>query len=777
MTDVDVGMMHERALPPSRRVGTGRWIACALGLGMLGGCVHRPVPPPRAASQPVLPPTVLSTPASGEIGAGVPRLFARTDPGTGQFAVPPASQPAPVVAVGPDHVTLNFDDTDVREVARDVLGRLLHLTYTVDPEVKAKITLNSGHPLPRAQVLPTMEVALRSAGLALLRSGNIYRILTLKDAAKASAPLIGPVGAESGFETRVFQLHYVSAAELRKTLVPFVGAGSVVEADTARNVLIASGPRDSLDNVAALVHSLDVNWMKGLSFATYPLRFDTASDMAKELTQVFGTTDHGRLNGAVQIVPLDRQNMILVITTQPAYLATARSWVSRLDVRNPDATMQLYEYHVQNAQASDLASVLSRLLGTGGGGGGATEGTAPTTRPTLISGTASQGGATGQPMDGIGGATGGAGGLGALGGGTQTGGSLTGGGLTGGGATGGGLAGGAAGSSVSPTAAASGLLGGGSAAGLSDTGGSSAGGGGPGMRDIRIVADKKDNTLLFYAKPAEYRMVERLIRKLDVVPPQVKIDATIAEVTLNHNLQYGLQYFLKNGSGTATLSTLASGAVSSVFPGFNYAITTNSQQIILSALAGITHVNVVSSPQVLVLDHQPAYFQVGAQVPVPIQQSQSQLVANAPLISTIEYHNTGVILQVTPRVSSSGVVELNIDQQVSDVAPTTSSSLNAPTFNQRQITSSVVVGDNETIALGGLISTTTNRSRNGIPLLMNIPYLGALFSTTSNQTTRTELLVLLTPRVIRDTFDARAETEELRKQLRLVAPLVRALAR
>lgn len=774
----------------NRRVRLAPWLARAIALALLAGCAHHAAPP-AARLEPGAPsgapsggprslvPVLGARLAPIPTGAGTPGapMADRFYPGTGGFIATPGAPAAPVMASGGE-VRLNFADTDVREVARDVLGKLLHLTYVVDPDVKAKITLDSGTPLPRAAILPTLQAALRSAGLGLIRSGNVYRILSLKEAVKAGAPLAlaEPVG-QPAFGTRVFQLHYVSASELRRTLGAFIGTGSVVEADPTRNLLIASGPPDSLANLSAIVALLDVNWMRGMSFATFPLRYMAADDLAKQLTRIFDTADHGRLAGAVRIVPLVRQDMILVISTQASYLMQARNWVRRLDVRNPDATMHLYEYPVQNAQASDLARLLSRLLGTGGGGSEAAARTAPTTQPTLMSSGVSQGGAAG-------GAPGGSG----LGGSSLSGATLAGGGQGSGGLGGGGLgtgggggaqAGGLSGSPVSPIAAASGLLGGGSGSGLPEGGGATAAlsGGGAGASGIRIVADTRNNTLLFYARPAEYRMVQRLIRKLDVVPPEVKIDATIAEVTLNHNLQYGLQYFLKQGSGGATLSGLASGVVTSVFPGFNYAVMTGNQQIIISALAGITHVNVVSSPQVLVLDHQPAFFQVGAQVPVPIQQSQSQLVANAPLVSTIEYRNTGVILQVTPQVSSSGVVRLDIDQEVSDVAPTTSSALNAPTFNQRQIVSSVVVGDRETVALGGLISTTTDHSRNGIPLLMNLPYLGALFSTVTRTTTRTELLVLLTPRVIRDDFDARASTAELRKRLRLVAPLIRAFDR
>jgi general secretion pathway protein D len=294
---------------------------------------------------------------------------------------------------------------------------------------------------------------------------------------------------------------------------------------------------------------------------------------------------------------------------------------------------------------------------------------------------------------------------------------------------------------------------------------------------VRLVADDKNNALVIFAKPRDYRMIEAVIKRLDIVPLQVLIEATIAEVTLNDALQYGLQFFLKTGEGgNARLSTLAGGAVQGVFPGFNYVInglTGSNAQIILSALSQVTNVNVISSPQILVLDHQTAYIQVGSEVPVPVQQAQSTLLAGAPIINSIQYRATGVILQVSPRVNSSGLITMEIEQEVSDVAPITSAQLNAPTFDERRILSNVVVQTGDTIALGGLIRDTQNYNNSGIPLLMDIPFIGALFSTTTKTVARTELLVLLSPRIVRNTQDALDLSDELRSRMRAIAPLER----
>lgn len=300
-----------------------------------------------------------------------------------------------------------------------------------------------------------------------------------------------------------------------------------------------------------------------------------------------------------------------------------------------------------------------------------------------------------------------------------------------------------------------------------------AGGGEPfRLPQVRIVADEKNNTLVIFARPREYRMIEDALKRLDVVPLQVLIEATIAEVTLNDDLSYGTQWFFHKASNTATLTQGTTGGVpGQVFPGFNYAFLTGPANVVLSALAAVTDVNVVSAPQLLVLDHHVATLQVGDEVPVPTAQIQSTITTGAPLVNTIQYVNTGVILTVSPRVNVNGVITLDISQQVSNVSTTAAASaLNAPTISQRLVDTSVTVLDGQTVALGGLITETRTVSNTGVPVLMDLPYLGSLFGTKQDQKARTELLVLLSPRVVHDAAEARAITEELRSRLHTIAP-------
>ena len=263
-----------------------------------------------------------------------------------------------------------------------------------------------------------------------------------------------------------------------------------------------------------------------------------------------------------------------------------------------------------------------------------------------------------------------------------------------------------------------------------------------------------------------------MLRKIDIIPLQVLIEATIAEVDLNDQLQYGTQFYFKIDHVAETLGTPSIPNFPSLgtltFPSTSpYFILSKSPNFALAALASVTKVKVLSAPQVMVLDNEPARLQVGQQVPILTGQVQSTLAPGAPTVNSVDYHATGVIMQVTPRVNSSGLVTLDIAQEVSDVAqtPAVNSVSGSPTFNDQTFRTRVAVQDGQTVGMAGLIRDNASQGNSGIPLLKDIPVVGTLFSTQSNSRARTELLVLITPHVVRDQRDARALTEDLRSQL------------
>jgi len=288
--------------------------------------------------------------------------------------------------------------------------------------------------------------------------------------------------------------------------------------------------------------------------------------------------------------------------------------------------------------------------------------------------------------------------------------------------------------------------------------------------------------------------VEQTIQQIDRPQRQIAIEATIAEVTLNDQLNYGVQYFLASqkgsisntipgvtstGTGTTTtggttttaiepasnaVNAAAGALLGRVLPGFNLLVgAENSPRVILDALHNITNVKVLSNPSLVVLDNQAATLQVGDQVPFSTGTA-TVLTANNTVVNTIDYKNTGIILRVLPRANANGNVVLDIEQEISSVAAGSAGSL-TPTISQRRVKSSIAVTSGQTVLLAGLISETENRQRQGIPVLDSIPGLGDAFSHQTNSRARTELILFIRPTVIRDPIDAHVIAEEMRSKM------------
>lgn len=298
-------------------------------------------------------------------------------------------------------------------------------------------------------------------------------------------------------------------------------------------------------------------------------------------------------------------------------------------------------------------------------------------------------------------------------------------------------------------------------------------GGGSGAADAvsapieqpRVIADKTNNAIVIWGNDREQESFARLIRTLDTVPVQVLLEITIAEVALTDELSFGLRWFFEQQETSGAATDLVTGVVASTFPGLSFLFQGINAGVSLNALASITRVNIVSTPSLMVLDNATATLQIGDVVPVATQQTQDPNNLSAPPVSTISFRDTGILLTVRPRVSSSGRVMLEIDQEVSSVSNTTTSGIDSPTISQRRITTSVVVNDRATLALGGLIQDNVNDTRDQIPGLGDIPLLGNLFRTTTDTRSKTELLILITPRVIRNGVEAEQITDELRQQI------------
>jgi general secretion pathway protein D len=608
-------------------------------------------------------------------------------------------------------------------------------------------------------LVPTLQLLLSNTGAVLAPGDGVFRVI--------------PAAAAGASGSAVLPLQYVSADELAKVLQPVTGTSAKVVAEAGLNALLVSGDPAQIDAVRELVRSFDIDSLASQSYALLPVTSGSARDFAEALQEAFRGRQGSSLSGLVRVLPLSRLNVVLIVSSQPRYIDAARRVYALVERERSNTVRSWHVFYLQNSNANDIAHTLQMAFTPnnvtampeaqlGGNGGGQIRGTSGFGGGR---GGGAGGGGGGLGSGGIGGGAGQSGGLGSA----SSGGGL---GSGGGGQNGSSGFGGLASSGRGATA-------GGGAAQAPVTanpllGGLEQGGGEDSAEAMRILPNTQNNAVLVFATPRENDTVVAMLQKIDIVPLQVRIDAVIAEVTLNDTLKYGTQFFFKSRGVNGILNN-ASGAVgnpgspalATSFPGFF--LGGNGQggaPIALTALQEVTTVNVLSSPQLTVVDNQLARLQVGALVPYLTGTAQSTLTSNAPIVNSIAYQQTGVIMEVTPRVNSGGLITLDIAQEVSDVdTATTTSGLNSPTFNERNVTSRVVVQDGQTIGMAGLIRDSISRANSGIPWLKDIPILGVLAGTQNNERTRTELLVMITPHVIRDQTEMRKLTEDMREAL------------
>ncbi|WP_170984555.1 type II secretion system secretin GspD [Rhodoligotrophos defluvii] len=624
--------------------------------------------------------------------------------------------PRPLVIDKKGAVSLNFVNVDVKEVVNAVLGDALGLNYTIDPSISGQVTTRTSKPLPKDAVIPAIANMLAVNGAALVPDGKIWYVVPADKAKQLTAVVVGPDAraASEGRGVHMIPLSYSSPNAILGIIQGQINPGSQIAAIDDRKLLIFVGPNREARLVEEMVAVLDTDRLQGRSFALLPLKVAAADAVVDELEVLFSEAAETQDAGEVRFVAIERLNAVLVITKHESYLEQARDWVKRLDRANPSVGRRMFVYFVKNGRAAELAETLNALF--------AEDGQAPAVRPRrsvapglqpvsmseeAASDQASEAGAPlpeGAPAV-------------------------------------------AAGSALPPPALGK--------SGVGSLQGS----------DIRIIADERNNALLIRATAEEYESIGAMLARLDILPLQVLIEATVAEVTLTGDLNYGVEWFLKSGKFEASFSSLASGAVAPTFPGFNLFFDSIDASVVLTALSKITDVKVISSPKLMVLDNQSARLQVGDQVPVATQSAVSTIDPDAPIVNSISLLDTGIILEVRPTVNAGGLVSLQIMQEVSDATVTRSSNIDSPTIQKRKVESRLAVQSGETVALAGLIRDRTERGKTGIPLLSDIPGVGTLFSMSKNHGERTELLVLLTPRVVRDPLEIRQLTQDIRRHL------------
>jgi len=697
--------------------------------------------------------------------------------GTGKFIGSVSTRASPAEQAGEEGVTLNLVNLPISQAAKIVIGDILGADYVVDPKLDGRVTVHTANPVRRSVALDLFQSALRVSGAAVVNSGGIYKVVPADQAATSGEMIttepVSPTSQPLGDLARVVQLRYVSASDMKRVLEPIAARGTIVRADDARQTLTLSGSAQDIATLQDAISMFDVDTMRGMSFALVPVRSGDADMLAADLRNVFGSEKEGPMSGMIRFIGNKRLSSILVISSQPEYLVRARSWIQKLDARAEHSEKQFFTYRVQNRPAQELMVVLTSLFGAKGQQ--ADSSISPRFgAAALSSGDGGLGG--GQPSTSPLGALSGTGGAGAAGAGGLGAGGAGSGGLGGGGLGGGGLgSGGPLGSGT----------GSGGSSGFSVPGGpQSAAAAAPTPAvsldndRYRIGVDPAKNALVVMATPEDFRRIQQVIETLDVLPNQVFLEATIAEVKLNDTLRFGVRWFIQNHSnlfgfgvagnagGPAANATLGQNLlgtnVAANFPGFAYAFRAMNQQVTLNALNAITEVNVISTPSLTVLDNREAMLQVGDQIPV---QTLTSVSAIGNTFNSVNYTNTGVILKITPHISESGRVMLELEQEVSNVDPNTPPGSTTPTIQQRRVKTQVVINDSESLMLGGLVKDQRGRAATQLPVVGDVPVVGSLFKDKGDAIDKTELVIMITPHVVRSLSEGREITEEFKRKL------------
>jgi len=672
-------------------------------------------------------------------GASAPKAFSFFGSSSPvQGAPAPAASGADVEASG-DGYTLNFENAPIANVAKSVLGDVLGVGYVIDPRVQGSVSLSSERPIAKKDMLLVLESALRANNLIMTREGSAYRISPASEASFGRVDRQGSAeAAEPGYGMTVIPLRYVSGTTALKLLDGFAARPGAIRSDPNGQLLFVVGSGSERQSALDVVRNFDVDWLQGQSVGVYPVQNSTPEPIVAELEKIMDSGESGLGHGLVKFQPVARLNSILVVASKPDLLRAAARWISRLD-EPAAANASVKVYKVRYGDAKQIAQLLTQMFASAGAGSAANE-IAPSSGTKALT-----------PTERLtGGRTANANGPGAA--------------------------------AVPPAAASTP----GSAAEqfgalpvatlnseLTTLG--QGGGGGPQLPNVRITADIANNSVLIYAKADEYKIIERTLIQLDRPRLQVAIEVTIAEVTLNDQLNYGVQFWLHNGGVSNTLTGIIPSVANNVAEnprgpplsgGLNVVVgNTLTPRVVINALHGLTDVRILSNPSLVVVDNGEATLEVGDQIPISTG-SATVLSANNAVVNTVDYKNTGIIMHVLPRVNANGSVLLNIDQEISAVPPGTSDTTLTPTISQRKVTSQIAVVSGQTVLLAGLIQDQQEATRQGIPLLNQIPYVGAAFGTSGKTGKRTELIIFIKPQIIRDGADASMVAEELRSKMR-----------
>jgi general secretion pathway protein D len=734
--------------------------------------------------------------AGGQVDAAV---LGGNEAPAGNPAANPA-QPKGGAAATDDAIVLNFEGADIREVIHSLAGAL-EINYLIDPRVEGQVTIRTTGKIPRSELFPVFNQILRSIGIAAVRVGEVYNIVPIAEAKTrviVSRDELQRMTEDDLFVVELLTVENIAAPEMATLLQPFITPGGDVIPYPRANMLILTDIASNVDRLREMIQLLDRDAFRDLKARIFKIRNTNLEELGQELLMIldtYGITGQAASERGVYAIPLFRLNSIAVLAFAESTFEAVEYWLGILDVK-PDAEMKkrVRTYQVQNAKAQDLAQILNELYGGGGGGNQQSVRRGQPGFGGVFGGrgaTANQGGARNQRNNAGGRRAGGMGRGQSLGEFEQFNGGSRGGNRN---SSRGGSRGGIGGSrgGARPAGVLAGGSGGAGASSVVISGG--AGSDNDFISDVRIVADQITNSLVVFATKTDWEEIRAVILDLDTVPRQVVIEVLIAEVRLNKGMSLGIRSIVATnlsgvpqptgGGDTSGLSAISQAAAATAKRyiesdflsgdpksrnGFSALITDGKHfEAAIKAEANAGRAKILASPHILTADNREASINIGSSVPVLTQTANVpgiQQGGSTALVNSVQYRDTGVILNILPQVNADGLVNLKIRQEVSAVDGSAESSTGSPTFIVREVETTGVVQDGDTLLIGGIIQELTDRSRAGIPYLMDIPVLGQLFRYESSSSNKTELIIMITPHVIRGRAEGLEVTQRYKDRL------------
>ncbi|MCX5900583.1 MAG: type II secretion system secretin GspD [Proteobacteria bacterium] len=648
-------------------------------------------------------------------------------------------------------ISLNFDNADIFEVI-NALSDFLDINYIIDPAIKGKVNIHTTSEVDKRQLLAILETIFEMNNISVVKQGEFYKILPSKDAQKQGVQVgvgrdIEKPDSLDRMTIQIIPLKYVPAAEVVKVIKPFSSKNGEMVEFTKSNIIILFDTAVNIQKIVKLVNIIDTDVFEQNEMRFFKIKNANVADLAKELETIFTSLGIEKATGkgiGLAIVPVERASVLVAVSPIPGVLDQVQHWVEVLDTIDKDADEQIFIYFVENGKAEEIADIMIQLYGGEGSSRSGSDRTS-TKGKSSRSSSSSDSRSSRRSRSGSGSDS---------------------------------RSSSASSKTKTPAKGASGK------ASILEN-------------DIMIVTDEATNAIIVRSNLQDYAKIRETIQRLDIIPRQVLIEVFIAEVRLGGDTQFGVEWALLQNSdklggykgssktgqnfGAGLGDAIAGGLdpTKAAGVGFTYLFQSERLQAFLIAQASENKLNILSTPNIMASDNKQARIEVGEEVPivtseyVPLDTGSSSSLSNSSTSRSIEYRNTGVILEVTPRINEKGLVSMDISQEVSKAQPITKDGIQSPTITNRKAETSVVVQNGQTVVIGGIINDEGSKTQSGLPYLSRIPILGYLFSNTRDEHGKQELLIMLTPRVVKNVSEAATVTDAYKEKMQEIKRLLK----